>query len=95
MLEVYTVMFCGDTRDENGMPEPYHSYLIIAGSAPALGESASIATVMTLTGAPELEFNHFPVSNGTPGAALEVAIDALASLQGNQGLTQDVNEMSA
>ena len=84
------VKFWGAQQGQFGMPDPYHSYLVV--SSPWLTVDSGIASVVPLsTGAP-LSNQHFPVLQGGERGAFDAALKALASEPSNVGLTQHSHE---
>jgi hypothetical protein len=88
-----TITFSGSGH-RHGMPDPYHSYFVVASTAATMthsgqvssGASASITPVLGDAAGPE---QYLFVPNGSPAEALELARTTLRSLPQNHGLRED------
>lgn len=84
------VKFYGTQQDQFGMPVPYHSYLVV--SSPWQTPDSGIASVVSLSPNAPLSKPHFSVMRGGERAAIDAAIQALASEPKNFGLIQHFHE---
>ena len=89
-MERRMITFHGGAIGKYGLPEHYHVYFVFAGPAPWLGGGGSIASVESITPAPEPSVPHFVASQGTEKDAIEKARAALRSLPGNKDLQETV-----
>jgi len=88
-MHTRVVTFYGGEPGYDGIPEQFHGYFVVASAIRMLGRSASVASVVPLTSAPEPPVAHFVVPEGSGTDAIEKAVAALEMLPGNQGLQKD------
>jgi hypothetical protein len=84
------VTFYGATKNNFGMPDPYHSYFVV--STPWQTAGSGIASVVSLSSGAPLTRQHFPMQQGGERAAFDEAITALAAEAGNHGLAKIIHE---
>ncbi len=84
------VKFWGTQQGQYGMPDPYHSYLVV--SSPWQTSGSGIATILPLTTDAPLTQKHVPVLQGGERGAFDDAIAALKREPKNAGLTSAVDE---
>ena len=82
-----SVKFYGNTKDDLGMPSPYHSYLVIA--SPWLEPGSGIASVMGVTANSPLPDHHHEIArSGGEQAAYERLLNKLREMEENSGLQE-------
>ena len=84
------VTFWGDTRGQQGMPDPYRSYLIFA--SPWESPDSAIASIFPVLGEICPVSPHVPVLKGGERAAIDEAIERLKELPANRGLKHHIDE---
>ena len=82
--------FWGSKIDQYGMPDPYHSYFVVA--SPWETPDSGVATVLSLSTNSPLSKPHFLVTAGGERAAFEAAISSLKGETKNAGLTHQTHE---
>lgn len=85
------VKFFGNQQNEYGMPNPYHSYLVI--SSPWQTDDSGVASAVPLsTDAPKPNPPHKLVTSGGPQKAYEEMLDILRNLPQNKSLSELVDK---
>lgn len=84
------VKFFGAEKDQFGMPDPYHSYLVV--SSPWETPDSGIASVIPISVNAPLLKSHFPVLKGGERAAFDIALQALSHEPKNAGLKRLFHE---
>jgi hypothetical protein len=84
--EAWNVVFCGSGFGSCGLPEPWHSYLMVA--APWEEKDSGLCVIVSLTDGPTPSPPSVVVHSGGPAAAVELGRALLRRLSGNQGLRE-------
>ncbi len=86
------VTFWGDTKDQDGLPVPYHVYLICEGTADWLPAGDVAAMVLTLNADTPAPSSRPIYLANKEGAATDKAITALTNMPQNKGLKKHLTE---
>ena len=84
------VKFWGTTTGAHGLPNPYHSYLVLA--SPWQASDGGVASIVCVSGGVALENPNILVSAGGERAAYKIALERLKSLPENKGLESATDE---
>lgn len=85
------IKFFGGEQDEYGMPNPFHSYLVV--SSPWQQDGSGVASAIPLSSdAPAPNRPHKLVLAGGPEKAYEEMLSLLRGLEQNKGLSELIDK---
>jgi len=90
-METRVITFQGGAVGSDGLPKHFHRYVVFASKAAWPGAVASVASVVSITSAPEPSTPHFVVQHGSEKDAIEKARAALRGLPGNKDLQETLS----
>ena len=89
-MKSVNVIYYGGDLDQYGIPEHYHSYLLISSELHLQGSGVCSVTTITDSDLPEPQ--HIIELSGGVDQALKSAIEKLKKLEQNNGLKELINE---